>query len=1251
MSPFLGSFVRRSRRFLPLATLIIILATLLSFAAVGSAAPPPAPGDPVAPSLFLDLPQGAPGAEPELPAPTEQTIRQRLARIDMAALADPQRNRVLRLNLFDDVSIVAERGEVSQAYEGAFAWVGRAPDRPLSLVVLVRVNDAVAGLVMDGLGHTYEIRQAGEGRQVLREVDGGRFGDEAPPLHVPPELLSEAPAPADAGGAVAPLADDSSRLDYMVMYSDVARAAAGGESQMRAEVYLAVEVTNQAYVNSNVVQRLNLVYTGEIAYVETHNSSTDLGRMQNPGDGQLDLIPTLRDRYGADLVSLLLEAVEAGICGRGYVMTNVSTSFAPYAYNVIDRECASSNLSLAHELGHNMGGQHDWYVDDGVTPYTYAHGYVDVAHQWRTVMAYNSECAAQTPDVYCTRIPYFSNPSINYGGNPTGVAAGTNTSCTAGNLSNPNCDANMRTTLNNTRATVAAFRNTSPGRSDAWMKDTWEDTGGEPDAYTAGQAMWTSPYLWVRNEQDGDLVYEHEHQNPMETATNYVYAKLQNGSESSMSGTLRYYWADAAAGLAWPADWTEFDAVPVTLSANSSEVAEGTWVPSGLGHYCLLARWESASDPMHAEGAGVSANVRANNNIVWKNVEVVPFTGPDCERERVMSVVVRNVGNLKGDEVGQLDLILRPAVEMPEDWLRNFDYVDLELGGLADRWEAMEGFERVGDARLRLMSGKGGALLRISMKHREAVKIQVIAKASCKLYPELLTNLGFELVQIAQGDREPVGGVSYIATLRPRASETIGVTGAKFNDRDKDGGWDEDGSEPPLPRWVIQADNLQGNLHFSAPTDGLGIYRLDLPPDIYKISEVLQDGWVQTAPAEGAYTLDLREIVPGTVIHDLHFGNYQERPVGDLGDAPDNSNHYGVDMTAYAMVQARYPTVYGDPARGAVRGPLHQKPKARAWLGQEVSGEWDADLAPDTDILTNLDPPANRSNRDRFDDALKPGSLTLPDCATTTFKYNVTVGAVAGIERWYANVWMDFNRDGDWEDTLECQAGGRVLIVREWAVQNQLLSLAAGSHVVETPVLASARPPSGRDPMWMRITLAEQQAPNPAEGSGPAGGYAYGETEDYLLGVGTTQPDLRLKKEALGPFIYGQSADYQLWASNLGSGAAPAPVTVQDELPAGVAFLSAEGKGWVCTAAYQVVTCEYSGSIAAGAEAPPIVVLVQLPLRGPQTPTEVLNCAVVQTAGDVDETNDLACVKTGLQDRPEQRWKVYLPIIMRMYGR
>ena len=103
----------------------------------------------------------------------------------------------------------------------------------------------------------------------------------------------------------------------------------------------------------------------------------------------------------------------------------------------------------------------------------------------------------------------------------------------------------------------------------------------------------------------------------------------------------------------------------------------------------------------------------------------------------------------------------------------------------------------------------------------------------------------------------------------------------------------------------------------------------------------------------------------------------------------------------------------------------------------------------------------------------------------------------------WVNVWFDWNRDGDWDDTLECAQGP----APEWAVQNQLLfNLSAGLNQIRTPAILPWHPEGGPEEIWMRITLSEQpwkHGSNPEvkgnAGSGPQGKYLYGETEDYYF--------------------------------------------------------------------------------------------------------------------------------------------------------
>ncbi|MBN2456609.1 MAG: DNRLRE domain-containing protein [Sedimentisphaerales bacterium] len=225
------------------------------------------------------------------------------------------------------------------------------------------------------------------------------------------------------------------------------------------------------------------------------------------------------------------------------------------------------------------------------------------------------------------------------------------------------------------------------------------------------------------------------------------------------------------------------------------------------------------------------------------------------------------------------------------------------------------------------------------------------------------------------------------------------------------------------------------------------------------------------------------------------------KPDMDAGDAPDSNNNSNAAMTTYSGIQANFPTVYMDPVAAGPFGPIHEEPLAVAYLGNGVSLEVEADLGPDQDPNNNIDPSANLSNQDGYDDGVLNMPLNLPYCRWTTFDCNVSV-INPGTDL-YVNAWFDFNRDGDWDDVNDCYRGP----AQEWAVQNQVLTgLQAGVHKITTPAFLSWHPQGGSDAIWMRITLSEQPwngGSNPGTtgngGSGPQAGYKYGETEDYYF--------------------------------------------------------------------------------------------------------------------------------------------------------
>jgi hypothetical protein len=84
----------------------------------------------------------------------------------------------------------------------------------------------------------------------------------------------------------------------------------------------------------------------------------------------------------------------------------------------------------------------------------------------------------------------------------------------------------------------------------------------------------------------------------------------------------------------------------------------------GKGHFCMLARWVSAADPMtFAETSDITYNVRQNNNIVWRNLNIVDLGG---DAMRYVSFIMRN----NEDRPGMSLIIRPPADELNESFFR-----------------------------------------------------------------------------------------------------------------------------------------------------------------------------------------------------------------------------------------------------------------------------------------------------------------------------------------------------------------------------------------------------------------------------------------------------------------------------------------------------------------------------------------------------------------------------------------------------
>jgi hypothetical protein len=350
-------------------------------------------------------------------------------------------------------------------------------DRKYADAVLAYVDDAVAGTIVTPEGELFQVRYAGGGVHRVTQLDPERMPGEVEPL-VPPvtqtaalarrsgadrsrlsmAAASMAPLAATAenapqmqldsvdpgiittpdGGGAPPMAmdptihaGDNVIVNVMIVYTTQSQINNGGVSGMNALINAAVAKANLAFSNSGVGLSIRVAHTMETAYVGSGSVGTDLGRLQNASDGFMDDVYSARALYGADLVSLFVTSGSDG-AGVAYLLNPEGNGAGNinWTFSVVIDSAADGNITFGHEVGHNFGCGHGMGNGGGVFSYANGYRFNALGQQYRTVMAY-------APGI---RIPYFSNPSVAYGGVLTGTSATNNNALTltrgrAGNAS------------------------------------------------------------------------------------------------------------------------------------------------------------------------------------------------------------------------------------------------------------------------------------------------------------------------------------------------------------------------------------------------------------------------------------------------------------------------------------------------------------------------------------------------------------------------------------------------------------------------------------------------------------------------------------------------------------------------------------------------------------------------------------------------------------------------------------------------
>ncbi|MEW2192759.1 M12 family metallo-peptidase [Streptomyces microflavus] len=230
---------------------------------------------------------------------------------------------------------------------------------------------------------------------------------------------ASAPAAPAAGAVRCPV------VDVLTVYTPKAAERLGGEHRVPASAQRIATRMNRSLAADGLCGIIRVVhpytarsYDGSEEFRAAHavlkDHTSGLGRQ----------VHEQRERYGADLVTLVVERSERG-GGTADYASALDSSTHEYAYAVVEVDGIELD-SASHEIGHNLGLAHDrtTLTTDGggsmnvsrTRPYNT--GWITEDGRHYTLMAYRSSCGA-----HCKRISRFSSAEGSWKGHRLGDAS------------------------------------------------------------------------------------------------------------------------------------------------------------------------------------------------------------------------------------------------------------------------------------------------------------------------------------------------------------------------------------------------------------------------------------------------------------------------------------------------------------------------------------------------------------------------------------------------------------------------------------------------------------------------------------------------------------------------------------------------------------------------------------------------------------------------------------------------------------
>lgn len=313
--------------------------------------------------------------------------------------------------LNNDLQVLALNKKLIMRSDSDYTWIGEIDGDKLSSVLLTVKNGHIAGEIRQG-NHHYSLIPLSKNMNLLVNEIGHsvhcELDNKMRHLKIDQNLER---VNADTN------ATQGEFIDMMVLYTD---DAALNMSSIETVIENTIDAMNVSLAKSCASTRLRLVHTQQVTMTES-SSQEMIAHLTDTTDGVLDTeATTLRSTHGADLISLW--TFNNAAIGS---MPPLGNQDSGYFASVISPFGGLINFTFLHEVGHNLGIDHDRYSEDQGN-YDYGHAreagfaYVDTTNNFSTNVARGGSCGESGH--LCFLSGLFSNPRILKNGAPAGIA-------------------------------------------------------------------------------------------------------------------------------------------------------------------------------------------------------------------------------------------------------------------------------------------------------------------------------------------------------------------------------------------------------------------------------------------------------------------------------------------------------------------------------------------------------------------------------------------------------------------------------------------------------------------------------------------------------------------------------------------------------------------------------------------------------------------------------------------------------------